>query len=242
MDFNRALILFAHPDDAEFGLAGTVAGWTREGIDVEYLCVTDGSAGSNEPGVVRAELAELRRDEQLAACDVLGVSRCEFLGIPDGHVEVTMDLRKAITREVRRARPDVFVSPDPSRLWDSERRYVNHSDHRNVGMAGLAVANPDASTRPMHPDLLDEGFEPFEIPRLWMPSFDADVDTYVDISETIDVKIQALRCHKSQIGDWPVDDWIRDRARQRGEKAGLPLAESFRTFLLREPREDDTQT
>ncbi|HYT30147.1 MAG TPA: PIG-L family deacetylase, partial [Actinomycetota bacterium] len=82
MDFNRVLVLFAHPDDAEFGLAGTVAGWTREGIDVEYLCVTDGSAGSNEPGVVRAELAELRRDEQLAACDVLGVSRCEFLGIP----------------------------------------------------------------------------------------------------------------------------------------------------------------
>ena len=106
----------------------------------------------------------------------------------------------------------------------------------------LRTINPDASTRPMHPDLVDEGFEPFEIPRLWMPSFDADVDTYVDISETIDVKIQALRCHKSQIGDWPVDDWIRDRARQRGEQAGLPLAESFRTFLLREPREDDTQT
>jgi LmbE family N-acetylglucosaminyl deacetylase len=239
MDFARALVVFAHPDDAEFGSSGTVATWTNEGTEVQYVCVTDGSAGSNEPGVVRSELAELRREEQLAACEVLGVSRCEFLGIPDGHVEVTLDLRRAITREVRRFRPDVFVVPDPARLWDSERRYVNHSDHRAVGQACLAVVNPDASTRPMFPELLDEGFEPFEIPRMWMPSWDTDVDTFVDITDTIETKIAALRCHKSQIHDWPVDEWIRDRAATRGAAAGLAFAESFRTFLLQEePAED----
>src|SRR5690349_15726584 len=141
MNGKRVLAVFAHPDDAEFGLSGTVARWVKEGATVEYVCVTDGSAGSNEPGVVREELASLRHDEQLAACETLGVSNCTFLGIPDGHVEVTLDLRKAITREVRRMRPDVFMVPDPARLWDPERRYINHTDHRNVGMACLAVVN-----------------------------------------------------------------------------------------------------
>src|SRR5438105_5674372 len=109
------MVVFAHPDDAEFGSAGTVAGWTRDGTDVAYVCVTDGSAGSNEPGVRREELAHIREAEQRAACEVLGVRDCTFVGVPDGMVEVTLDLRRAITREVRRFRPDVLVAPDPSR-------------------------------------------------------------------------------------------------------------------------------
>lgn len=228
------MVVFAHPDDAEFGSAGTVASWTRAGAEVQYLCVTDGSAGSNEPGVIREELADIRKSEQLAACDVLGVADCVFLGIQDGLVEVTLDLRRDITREVRRFRPDVLVAPDPTRYWDDERRYINHTDHRAVGQACMAVVNPDSSTRPMFPELLDEGFEPFEIHHLWIPSWDGSVDTYMDISETIEVKIEALRCHKSQIHDSPVDEWIRERARVRGEPAGLPFAETFRTFKLRE--------
>ena len=239
MAFERALVVFAHPDDAEFGLSGTVARWTREGTIVEYVCVTDGSAGSNDHGVVREELAELRQDEQRAACDVLGVSGCAFLGIPDGYVELTLGLRKAITREVRRFRPDVFVVPDPIRMWDPERRYVNHSDHRTVGLACLAVVNPDAPTRPQFPELLDEGHEPFEIPRMWMPSWD-DADTFVDITGTIELKIQALRCHKSQIRDAPVDEWIRGRAHQRGldSRMGYEFAESFRTFRLKDEEQE----
>ncbi len=236
------MVVFAHPDDAEFGSSGTVAKWTREGVTVEYVCVTDGSAGSNEPGARRDELAALRRDEQLAACDVLGVENCTFLGIQDGHVELTLALRGAITREVRRFRPDIFMVPDPIRLWDPERRYINHTDHRTVGMACLAVVNPDAPTRPMFPEHLDEGFEPFEIPSMWMPSWDTDVDTFVDITETIEQKIQALRCHKSQIGDWPVDDFIRERAHQRGEVAGMEYAESFRTFRLSDEPEEPAAT
>jgi LmbE family N-acetylglucosaminyl deacetylase len=237
MDFERALVVFAHPDDAEFGSAGTVSGWTRAGTRVAYVCVTDGSAGSNEPGVDRDELAALRVDEQRAACRVLGVEDCSFLGIRDGLVEVTLDLRRALTREVRRFRPDVLVAPDPSRLWDAERRYINHTDHRAVGMACLAVANPDSSTRPMFPELLEEGLEPFELAHLWMPTWGEDADTVMDISETIETKIEALRCHKSQIHDWPVDEWIRSRAKERGAPNGVEYAETFRTFRLREERD-----
>jgi LmbE family N-acetylglucosaminyl deacetylase len=230
--FERALVVFAHPDDAEFGTAGTVAAWTASGTEVTYVCVTDGSAGSNEPGAVRADLAATREVEQRAACDVLGVKECVFLGWVDGEVEPTLELRKAITRQVRRLRPDVLIAPDPVRWWDEGRRYINHPDHRNVGQACMAVVNPDAPTRPQFPDLLDEGFEPFEIPNLWIPSYEGDADTYVDISKTIDRKLEALRCHRSQIGEEPIDEWIRGRAKERGAPRGLAYAETYRTFRL----------
>jgi len=228
------MVVFAHPDDAEFGSAGTVAKWSAQGTAVAYVCVTDGSAGSNEPGVVRKELAVIREEEQRAACDVLGVGECAFLGFPDGYVEVTLDLRRAITREVRRFRPDVLIVPDPQRYWDETRSYINHTDHLAVGKACMAVVNPDSSTRPMFPELLDEGLEPFEIRYLWIPAYEGDADMFVDITETIERKIEALRCHKSQIHDWPVDEWIHKRAKERGAAQGLEYAESFRTFRLRE--------
>jgi LmbE family N-acetylglucosaminyl deacetylase len=233
VDFERVLVLFAHPDDAEFGTAGTVATWTREGRQVSYLCVTDGSAGSNDPGAVREEIAAIRREEQLAACEVLGVEDCRFLDVPDGHVEVTMELRRALTREVRRFRPDLMVAPDPLRLWDAGRTYINHIDHRNVGLAAMAVLNPDANTRPQFPELLEEGLEPVEVRYLWIPAYDGDADTFLDISETIEVKVDALRCHKSQIHDWPVDEWVRERAKELGAGQGMAFAESFKTFTLR---------
>jgi LmbE family N-acetylglucosaminyl deacetylase len=234
MEFERAVVVFAHPDDAEFGSAGTIASWTKAGTEVVYVSVTDGSAGSNEPGATREELREVRKGEQEAACALLGVKECVFLDVPDGTVEPTLDLRRALTRVVRRVRPDVLVAPDPTRYWDEDRTYVNHPDHRAVGQACMAVVNPDSSTRPQFPELLDEGLEPFEIGHLWIPTSEGEADTFVDITGTIEAKIQALRCHKSQIGDWPVDDWIRERARKRGEAQGMQFAESFRTFRLRE--------
>lgn len=228
------MVVFAHPDDAEWGMSGTVAKWVREGTEVEYVSVTDGSAGWNGPDMTRERLVGIRREEQLAACETLGVSHCEFLGYRDGYVEVTLDLRRDITRQVRRFRPDVLVVPDPDRLWDRERGYINHSDHRTTGMACLAVVNPDAPSRPQFPELLDEGYEPFEIPNLWMPLWGEDADMVVDISETIETKIAALRCHKSQIHDWPVDEWIRARSKERGAAAGFEYAEAFRTFRLKD--------
>ena len=234
-------MVFAHPDDGEFGTAGTVASWTRAGTEVTYVCVTDGSAGSNEPGVTREDLRVVREAEQRAACAVLGVKEVVFLGCLDGMVEVTMGLRRAITRQVRRVRPDIMVAPDPVRFWDEARTYINHPDHRAVGIACMAVLNPDSSTRPQFPELLDEGLEPFEIPNLWIPAYEGDADTFVDITDTIETKIEALGCHKSQIHDWPVDEWIRRRAKERGAARGLEYAESFRTFRLRDRGEDDEE-
>src|SRR6266513_2640263 len=186
--FASALVLFAHPDDAEFMCGGTVARWARDGCDVHYVVITDGSAGSNEPGVTREELRPVRDREQRAAADVLGVRSVTFLGEVDGMLEVTLDTRRKVTREVRRLRPDVIVAPDPSRLWFGNG-YINHSDHKVAGMLALSTVMPDAPTRLMFPELLDEGFEPYDVPNLWLGANDPDI--YVDITETIDVKVAA---------------------------------------------------
>jgi LmbE family N-acetylglucosaminyl deacetylase len=230
MTFRSALVLFAHPDDAEFMCGGTVARWAREGTEVHYVCVTDGSAGSNEPGMTREALRPIREAEQRAAAELLGVASVTFLGYLDGRLELTWDLRRDVTREVRRLRPDVLVAPDPSRLW-SGNRYINHRDHRVVGEAALCAVMPDAPTRPQFPELLDEGFEPFEVPRLWLSSEEGD--TFVDIGGTIDLKLRALACHASQgVGEPDVEEWVRTRAAELGAKAGTEYAEAFRAFEL----------
>jgi LmbE family N-acetylglucosaminyl deacetylase len=240
MSFGSALALFAHPDDAEFGFGGTVARWAREGTEVHYVCVTDGSAGSNEPGTSREAMRPVRRREQEAACEVLGVTSCTFLDFVDGELEVNLDLRRAVTRQVRRLRPDVLVGPDPSRLWNRTRDYVNHPDHKAVGEAVLCAVMPDSPTRVQFPELLDEGFEPFEVPALWLGAEDAD--TYVDISETLDLKLQALACHESQLHDLQYKEWVTRRAAELGAAAGMEYAEGFRTFDFREGDEETEET
>ena len=160
-------MLFAHPDDAEFMCGGTIAKWTRGGCEVHYVVCTDGSAGSNEPGADRADVAPIREREQRAAAEVLGVKSVTFLGEIDGLLEVTPATRKKVTREVRRVRPEVLVAPDPSRLW-SGQGYINHWDHKQAGLLALTAVMPDAPTRVMFQELEDEGIEPYEIPNLWL--------------------------------------------------------------------------
>ncbi|MFN2543661.1 MAG: PIG-L deacetylase family protein [Actinomycetota bacterium] len=232
MQFRTALAVFAHPDDGEFGFAGTIAKWAKEGTEVHYVCITDGSAGSNERGVTREELRPIREREQRAACEVLGVRECHFLGFVDGQLELDMNLRRAVTRVVRDIRPDVIVGTDPSRLWNRDRTYINHLDHRIAGEVVLTTAMPDAPSRPQFPELLEEGFEPFEVPAVWFSAEDGD--TVVDISDTIDAKIRALGCHESQLGAYP--DWqelIRRMGKERGAPAGVEYAECFKTFNLK---------
>lgn len=228
--FASALVIFAHPDDAEFMCGGTVAAWALEGTDVHYCVVTDGSAGSNEPGVTREQMIPVREREQRAAAEVLGVRSVTFLGFRDGELEVTLETRRAVTRVVRKVRPEVIVAPDPSRLW-SGNGYINHWDHKQAGTLALCAVMPDAPSRPQFPELLDEGLEPFEVPNLWLAA--EEPDTYVDISKTIERKIEALTRHVSQ-GGAEVEDWVRERARQIGERAGMEYAEGFKTFSLTE--------
>jgi LmbE family N-acetylglucosaminyl deacetylase len=232
VEFQRALVVFAHPDDAEFLCGGTVAGWASDGTEIHYVCATDGSAGWNGPDLSRQEVARTREVEMREAADVLGVRSVTFLGFVDGTLEPSLDLRRAVTREVRRVRPDVILTFEPS-LW-SGRRYVNHPDHRAIGEAVLAVVACDAPTRPQFPELLEEGLEPHKVTRLWLPTFDG-ADTYVDISETIDLKIEALHRHKSQMENMGMDDVdqrIREWAADVGKKHEVKYAEAFRTFEL----------
>jgi LmbE family N-acetylglucosaminyl deacetylase len=233
MRFASALILFAHPDDAEYMCGGTVALWAREGAEVHYVCITDGSAGSNEPGAVRDEISSVRKEEQRAAAQVLGVRDVAFLDFPDGMLEVSLETRRAVTREVRRVRPEVLLAPDPSRLW-SGRGYINHADHRAAGELALCAVMPDSPSRPQFPELLEEGLEPFEIPNLWLAA--EEPDTFVDIGKTIDQKLEALARHRSQRAEASAP-WVRERAREFGEQGGVEYAEAFKTFVLREDEE-----
>jgi LmbE family N-acetylglucosaminyl deacetylase len=234
MGFRTAVVLFAHPDDADFMAGGTVARWAREGTEVHYVCITDGSAGSNEPGVTREDMRPVREREQRAACDVLGCASLTFLGFVDGQLEVNLETRKAVTREVRRLRPDVLVAPDPSRLWSSTG-YINHSDHKAAGELALCAVMPDAPTRPQFPELLEEGFEPFEIPNLWLSS--EQVDRFVDITDTIDVKLKALAQHRSQ-HDEDAMPWVRMRAKEMGKRIGVEYAEAFKAFSFVDEEEE----
>jgi LmbE family N-acetylglucosaminyl deacetylase len=226
--FRSALVLFAHPDDAEFMCGGTIARWAREGCDVHYVVCTDGSAGSNEPGKDRDVMRPIREAEQRAAADVLGVRSVTFLGETDGFLEVSPETRKKVTREVRRLRPDVLVAPDPSRLFFATS-YVNHWDHKQAGLLALTAVMPDAPTRVMFQELEDEGIEPFEVPNLWLVSDDAD--TFVDITDTLQTKLEALAEHASQGTETAVER-VRERAAASGAASGhgYAYAEGFKAF------------
>lgn len=226
MTFSSALVLFAHPDDAEFTCGGTVAAWAGLGCEVHYVCVTDGSAGSNDPGTTREAMREIRDREMRAAADVLGVASVTFLGELDGFLEVNPETRRKVTREVRRRRPEVIVAPDPSRLW-SGNDYINHADHKAAGQLALSAVMPDAPTRVMFQDLEEEGLEPFEVPNLYLSS--NEPDTFVDITQTLPVKLKALAAHVSQLGP-EVEERVTERAREMGERAGCAYAEGFRAF------------
>jgi LmbE family N-acetylglucosaminyl deacetylase len=234
--FSSALVLFAHPDDAEFMCGGTIAAWARDGCEVHYVVVTDGSAGSNDPEVTREQLRPVRDREQRAAAAVLGVRSVTFLGEVDGMLEVSLDTRRKVCREVRRLRPEVLVAPDPSRLW-SGRGYVNHWDHKQAGLLALTAVMPDAPSRPMFPELLAEGIEPYEVPNLWLTSDQPDV--YVDITDTIETKLAALAEHVSQ-GTEEARSWVRKWAETLGAKSGqgFELAEGFKALRLVDDEED----
>ena len=234
MAFSSALVLFAHPDDAEFFCGGTVARWAREGCAVHYVCATDGSAGSNDRGTTREGMRVVRERELRAAADILGVATVTILGELDGFLEVNPGTRRKVTREVRRLRPEVILAPDPSRLW-SGTDYVNHADHKVAGELALCAVMPDAPTRVMFQELEDEGLEPYEVPNLYLSA--DEPDTFVDISETFDVKLKALFAHASQLGP-EVEDRVTARAREIGERAGCPLAEGFRAFRFVDDGED----
>lgn len=226
----RALVVTAHPDDPEFGAAGTIASWTRSGVEVAYCICTSGDAGGFDD-TPRAEMGPLREAEQRAAAAAIGVHDVRFLRYPDGRLTPSIELRRDVSREIRRFRPDRVLTQSPEIWW--RRLAASHPDHRAAGEAALAAVYPDARNPFAHPELLaDEGLEPWTVRELWiMGAPDERIDQPVDVTETFDLKIAALRAHASQTAHMDdLESRIRTWQEASASRFGLPygrLAEVF---------------
>lgn len=208
----RVMVIMAHPDDPEFFTGGTIALWAREGAEVFYLILTNGNKGSDDPKITPEQLAELRQKEQRVAADLLGVRAIIFLGEPDGELQATLRVRRQVVREIRRLRPHVVICPDPAAYYFGDT-YVNHPDHRAAGQVALEAIFPAARNRMYHPELLDEGLMPHPVHEIYLAG-PLQPNRWVDITQVMDLKIQAIRSHASQLTD---PEGSIQRVRQRAE-------------------------
>lgn len=224
-----AMVIVAHPDDAEFTMAGTVATWAQAGCRVTYVVCTDGNAGSHEPGMTRQRLAEIRRTEQRGACATLGVADVLFLGYDDGQLQPTLELRRDLVRTIRQEKPEVVLTSDPTRLFSGDS-YINHPDHRAAGQAALDAVAP-ASAMPL---LWPEVGEPHRVHRVYVYG-NSEPNVWIDITGTVERKIAALKQHASQLGDWDPTERIMEWSAETGKDKGLAHAESFRMIVLVRP-------
>jgi LmbE family N-acetylglucosaminyl deacetylase len=191
----RVLVVTAHPDDVDFASAGTIAGWTKSGVEVAYCIATFGDAGGFDD-TPRAEMPVLREAEQRAAAAAVGVTDVTFLGYPDGRLYVTHELRRDIARQIRRVRPQLLLTSSPERNY--QRIAPSHPDHLAVGEAALCAVYPDARNPFAHPELLaEEGLDAWTVPEVWLMGGQR-ADRWVDVTDTFDAKLAALRAHVSQ--------------------------------------------
>jgi len=228
----RVLVVTAHPDDVDFTAAGTVAAWTAAGVSVSYCICTDGDAGGFDRELPRAEMAGIRRTEQTEAAKVLGVTDLHWLAFPDGALEANLDLRRAISRVIRTVRPQRVLCESPERSWQSV--YASHPDHLAAGEATLCAVYPDARNPFAFPELLADGLEPHAVAEVWIMG-PGESDRVVDVTDHLERKLEALRCHVSQETDR--DGHLEERMRawmgsnaSAGGLAADRLAESFRYF------------
>lgn len=233
-EVQRALVVTAHPDDVDFGMAGTVAAMTDDGIEVTYCIVTDGDAGGFDPAVPRDQIGSIRRTEQEAAAAAVGVDTVIFLGYPDGRLQVSLELRRDIARVIRQVRPDRVLTQSPVRNLD--RIYASHPDHLATGEAALCAVYPDARNPFAHPELAEGGLVAHVVPEVWL-SGGPDPNRFPDITDTFDRKMKALLAHISQHPDPDgLEERMRGWGRLQAQAAGLGegrLAESFRVIETR---------
>ena len=226
--FARVLVVVAHPDDIDFGSGGTIAVLRAHGVDVSYCLVTSGDAGGDGSTLTNDERAAIRETEQRAAALEVGVTDLTFLHWPDGRVEVTLELRRAIARVIRAKRPDLVITQNPERNW--QRLFASHPDHLATGEATFRAVYPDARNPHAFPELLAEGLEPHTVSKVWLAG--GPVEMVVDITKVFATKLAALRRHASQVGDRDdLETMLRHSARATAKAAGLKkgrLAEGFR--------------
>ncbi len=221
------LVVAPHPDDPEFGIAGTVARWIREGKSVVYVICTSGDKGSSDPAMMPEKLTKMREKEQRSAARLLGVKKVVFLHFPDQGLEDTPEFRKEIVRQIRIFKPEVVATADPY------RRYLWHRDHRIAGQVTLDAVYPYARDFLAYPDLWEQGYQPHKVKEVLC--WGTENPNYrIDITDTFDTKLAALRCHKSQIGEAPeVEKWVRQRAKDMAEGEKYKLAEAFHREEIR---------
>ncbi len=219
----RAMVIMAHPDDPEFFCGGTVALWCAAGTEITYLILTNGNKGSDDPEMTPEKLAAIRRGEQQAAADVLGVNKIVFYDEPDGELQSTLELRKRVVAEIRRYKPKAIIAPDPMRYFFTDR-YINHADHRVAGEVAIDAVFPAARNRMYHPELLDEGLEPHTVKEVHLTNPEQP-NLWIDISEAFDTKIKAILCHSSQIKE---PENLRDRLTERSKAIDEYGREVFR--------------
>src|SRR5215469_13695915 len=251
----EAMVIGAHPDDDDFGAGGTSALWAKQGKKIVWVVMTDGTEGSEVPSFIDTELMLIREQEQRLACEVLGVQAVEFLRFPDGHLLNSEAARKAVVRLIRKYRPRVVVTHDPSQHIfapdpdekPDETAYLNHPDHRATGHIVLDAIFPAVGNPRSYRELLAEGLQPYQVHELYL-FFSSQDNTYIDVSETLELKTKGLQCHVTQFG--PEADmlestrkWGAETAKEAKEKKGLDMqcAEAFRRIKLYVPKEEKEQ-
>jgi LmbE family N-acetylglucosaminyl deacetylase len=228
----KALVIVAHPDDIEFSCAGTVARWVKDGCEVVYVLCTSGDVGIAEPGMTKARATEIREAEQRAAAEVVGVKEVVFLREPDGMMENTIALRKRLVREIRRFKPEVVICGDPTVVW-AGANYINHPDHRAAAGAAVDAVFPAAGQPNLFEELAEEGLTAHKVRRVYVQAWDdKSADTFVNISETIGLKIEALKKHVSQMGEWDPEPMMREWAAAAAKGKEMEYAEAYRVITL----------
>ncbi len=227
-----ALVIMAHPDDPEFFCGGTIARWCAAGTEITYLILTNGNKGSDDPAMTPEQLAIIRKKEQQAAADLLGVKQVIYLEEPDGELQPTLALRKRVVAEIRRYKPEAIIAPDPTRFFFSYV-YINHADHRAAGLVAIDAIFPAARNRMYHPELLAEGLDPHTVKEVYLTGAE-NPDRWIDITGVFETKLRAIACHASQVQNnegW--DERVKERHQAVDEYGREVLREGYRLMCPR---------
>lgn len=225
-----AMAIVAHPDDIEFSCAGTLARWALAGARISYVLCTSGDVGISEPGMTRENARIIREDEQRRAAEIIGAEEVIFLREPDGLLQPTIELRRKLVREIRRFKPEVVVCGDPTIVW-AGNDYINHPDHRAAATAALDAVFPAAGQPNLFDEFETEGIFAHKPRKVYATSW-VNADFFVNIESSIELKVEALRAHKSQMRDWNPEESIKRWAEERGSGKEMRYAEGFRVVTL----------
>ncbi|MBI3159915.1 MAG: PIG-L family deacetylase [Chloroflexi bacterium] len=226
-----AMAIVAHPDDIEFSCAGTTARWAKSGARICYVLITSGDGGIADPSISKEDAMKIREEESRRAAEVAGVKDVVFLRVTDGMVEATMELRRRLVREIRRFKPEVIIAGDPTVFFPSDT-YINHPDHRAAATAAIDAAFPATGQPHVFQELEREGLKAHKPRKVYISVWDDKANTYVDISETMETKLEALRAHKSQMMDWDPGEEMTKWARETAKGKEMEYAEAFKVITL----------